>query len=1656
MNPVETIQNFSEGPEKKPFFRFLHSFDDPFQVAHEILELIDTQDEYVAPPDEFFRRPNEELFENWEYPVCARTFHDEDNGWLLCLPPGSNRFSEYRRIMPTVMERQLERNFPRLKAELANRPNLLFPGVFYPDEIEIQNMEMISRHHGRNYVVRADLEVEGDERPHTVVLKPTPMGVEAVITSTFHELNRRMPAELEHTVGPIRVPSIVSMEDRYGILEYIPGQNGVEALPDGINTGTIHTLKTNEYPVDFDLSRKGLLELADEFAKQAVTAFYLRLYDRKPDQFVFNPLENGRYRITHIDFGRSIKKNFAIPWKRYYATQRAPLVFEDHEIPYFEAAASLIFLPHYIPNKLKEEFPPFEGKLRRRIKETFVSLAHFFQKNVEVIEEHFQYLVGEKTQFDPNEVHHLTIRQEDVEEVNKCLLSLDPPPEEIFESIMNLAIHEHRGSTPTISDRSEDDESIYRRLSRPGGDSRKLAPEHNGNIPYAMVPYREGGQVYYDRDRQTLHIHFGRNPERVIEHVRSVYAPRLAEFIEQFPDIKPGVSATVFPDGSSRIRIPPGLVREDVTFPSEAIQQFRQVVSGFAPTHHVQQYIDNFHEWRKQNPEAHFIQEETQKQTIAFANNLEGKEILQSYQLPGEESQSIHHALREVIRYMLSNPDYLADKDPVKSINQLVMSLGQKYELVSPLDPDGRDAEGLPHSFAERVFSLYNNSVPTEYFAEKTPPHVIHVRIMLELSRFFAEKIGLSLQQKTLLLTATALHDLNVLKPEFGQLLSDPNGRLNRPIFEDYLLSHTDLTIEQFKQWEEHIRPIPKNVESEALFDLLQNHHNNRDSKLHQLLHVVDNLAVFSDNTRPGHWNRGYLRLGDLAPHWLEALLNRGTISEKIYQATLNLFEDQDEMHEILDYIDRQSHDFPALYNALQMGSALHHGLDPQNPGLLDELRDRHGAEIVDGIWSRALRSYLPVGEKIRVIRRLDELARLFSESDVDNYAFTNASPRPIQLAVELIRHHLEENRTVILMGIFPRVTKAYRRFLDQHGDRLKSKIEKIVAIAGPRRLQFIRHSYPFEADFQHPFHQIIQTYRKKQGNEDNLCLIPFDRFHRSYAPTIKASQKIRQLEKVSELEELHTPERVETEAQRYRLWKKKQAPFAIDTLENERFRRILLNDFTNREVLYFYRSTIDDRPNVQIALKEVIGALRENPNYLSERSSRYTLHELVRSLSQIHFFGGEQPKAYNVLQTHLQHIGVKDPSPYFKLLDRYGDELNFFKNTLATGLQIMEEIAEPNQKLPMPAMTFALLGYGIIAEEEGLSDYLLSPEDISYNRAIRRRLVSHTVRIAERVMKTEAYKSLPENQQKTVKSLLLNARPALPYALSQSALYLAMYLDYSRVENWERGRRIVTHEDVHSILRPLERMLPRHVSEEVRDRVLQQIRETIQGPGIDRFNQHARPTYSYIYLFNALSLARDLRYGLFPGGHNPFQNVRLLYGVQRTDRLLQGMVYSDLSAPEAVKICRKIRYLASALKRHPYPPTDVHFLNLDRTGSWQLPELEKDEQPMLILSGDLLNCLQFWEEVREKNPEVVDDCYTLIGEEFPVLLKETSLAYTNFLEERIAEFRKQENRVGRHLMIPVQELFRNAPERPEPVVLSYRNLPPGLFINAWLALFDL
>ncbi len=1654
---MEQLRSLPDGPEQQPLLSYLRGFRNPEAVAREVLTLMDLDDPYVAPPDQFYADPGDYRFETWEYYVNARSIHESDEGRLLCLPPGSNRFQTYRDVAPTIINDQIETNFPHLQTELANRPNLLFPGVFYPQEINLLNMEMISLHHGTNYVVRADLDLEGREQPQTVVLKPAPMGVEAIVTSMLDELNRRMPAELRGDVGPIRVPSIVSVGDRYGILEYVSGDNGVELLPDGIQTGSIHRLKANEYPDELDLSRQGLLDLAGEFAKQAAVAYYLRQYDRKPDQMLFHARGNGRYEVTHIDFGRAVKKNFALPWKRYYATDRAPLLFEDHQIPYFEAAACMIFLPHFIPRELAGDVPAYEGVLRDRMEDAFVRLATFFRNNHHVIEQHLQYLVGEKTQFDPKEVENQNIQPEDVEEVSRALRSLEPSPEDVFQTALNLCRRERDGTTPTES--VEPDGDLYRRLARPGGARRRLASTATEPHPYRLLDYKRGGSIEYDRNNQVLTLRSGTQPQTVLDRLEEYYSPQLAEFIRSFGTLPAGVVVKVLPDGRSEVRYPEGGVRKDIQFPEDALREVRQVAGGFAAPAHVREFIEQFHRRRRVEPDADLMEQETERQTIVFDYELEGREILQCYQKTLDTDRS-REAFQEVIDQILSNDDYLADKDPYKSINNLVAGAAHKYGFLRPLgaedEPDGHDLGDL----YGRVFQLYNEELPTEHFPDQPSHHILHARCMLKLGEYYGDRMDITGARRSLLRAAILLHDLNLLDAEFCQLLSEPNGRLDRRILETYLKQHNLLTVENLRQLQDDGRlPLPGSLDNETLRDLLEHHHRpdhltDQNDRLPQILHVVDTLAVFADQTRPAHWNRGYLRFRDLGPQWLHAQRDRDLIDEPVHRIGQELFEDGAE--DMIREIDQEAGLFSVFHNGVELAGSLNQGLDPQNPGLLEELRRRHGATTVDRIWNRVLRSFLPVEDKLRLIRRMDDLAPLFERHELEEYAFINCSPRPVQRAVRLIREHLEEDRLVILVGLFPQVTRTYRRFLDDHGRQSGDRLNRIVVIAGLRRLQFLRHSYPFEAEFTRPFHRIIRQYRQEEGIEHDLCMIPFFEFEKHYAPGEEAPVRIRELEKASELEEFTVPESVREEGVRYRHWKRNQPPFAIDELERERFRRILLSRFTNRDVLHFYNQTIDDRPTVQQALKEGLGALRENPNYLSERRSRYQLHELVRSLSQIHFFGSEEPRAVERIRSLLNREADGDLLPQtLDLLRSYGADLNFFQNTLGLAAEILTRLTEPLD-VDLPALIFTTVASGIFSQDEDIKDYLLSPEDISYNRSVRRRVISHSVPIVEMVQETEAFQSLSPERQKRVTGLLEGAEPPVEYGLVQTALYLAFYIDRSRVENWERGRHIIRRRDILSLLPPLEEMLPRHISEQASRAVIERTEDLVRTEGTGLFNRLSRPSYAYIYLYNALSLASDLRYGLFQGGQNSLQNIRLLFGVERTNLLLEGIYDSDVSVREAVKICRKLRPLAAALRHHPENPDSLTFLNVERPGTWHLALDRETPASHYLLVGDFVNSVKFWRNLKENQPEETDRCYVLVGPDYPLLIKETSLAYTDYLRQQVGTFRSDQQPVGRYMLMPARALLEEAPPPPEPVLLSYRNKPAGLFINAWLTLFDL
>lgn len=1653
------LRNLPEGPEADPLFEYLGEFPDPDSVAGEIVDLIERGDDLVAPAETFMETPSTNLFERWDHPVNAKSIHETDAGRLLCLPPGSNRFSTYRKVMPTVINHQLETNYPRLKNELANRPNLFFQGVFYPDEMTIENMEMISLHHGRNYVVRCDLSLEGVKGTKTIVLKPTSMGVESVLTSLLDELNRRMSPDLLGRIGPIRAPAIVSVDDDYGILEYLPGSNGVEILPRGINTGSIQALRSNEFPDEFDLSSRGLVTLVDEFAKQSALAFYLRFYDRKPDQMMFERSGDGKYRISHLDFGRSLKRNYSLPWKRYYATQRAPLVFEDHEVPYFESAASLIFLPHFIPEHLAEDHPPFEGTVRKRLRKTFVELGHFFEHNAEMIREHLKTLVGSKTQFDDTEVYSQKVTEEDVREIDECLRSFDPSPEDVFESVINLAQLERGGGAPSehAEDRTED--SIYHRGVRSGKASRKLLSKNEGQYPYELADYKQGGQVFYDSEHQTLYIHFGPNPQRVIDFIYWQYSPHLAEFLEDAPSIEPNTEVTVNLNGDSTVRIPPGLVRRDVDFPTEGLNEVRQIARGFAAPRHVRDYLEDYNTWREQNPDASFYARERRKQEVIFEANMDGKEILQWYRQTSDPDSPVSDALTEIIHHLLNDSDYLWDKDPLKSLNDLVVNLGHKHEFIDELGrellPDDPDLKPLYNS----CFRLYNDELPVGFFPDKNPQHLAHNRIMLELIECFIEIVDLTEPEVRLIRTAGILHNLGMLDADFASLLMNPSDRLERPVFSNYLKSHPDFAVEQFRNLRDReVLTPPESVDVDRLTSLLCDHHRywhddvpaGDDRVLHEILHLADTLAVFSDQTRPDHWVRGFLELSELAPRWIDSQAERGRLSDTIQATTDELFSET--FAEQINAIGRDSRQFLELYNALQLAGELENGLSPLNPHMIRELQNRHGRTIIDRIWTRVLETNIPVAEKVRIVRRLDELAPLFVRRAARDYAFVNASPRPIQRNVNQIKQHLDHDRTVILIGFFPRVTKSFKRFLDNHGDAYRDSIENIVAISGDRRLQFIRHSYPYEAEFEEPFHRIIQRYRNDVDPETSLFFIPFREFFEGYSPSRNPASRVRELEKASSVEEHTTPERVQTEAERYQHWCDRQEG-TVDDHENERFRRILYNNFTNRDVLYFYRATLGHSPGVEEALKETIGALRENPNYLSERTSRYSLHELIRSLSQIHFFSDNPPRAYALLEDYLNRMRVNNPEPYRGLLDRLGTDLNFYKNTLATAVRILDLLK--GSSALTPEELYLTLAAGQLGRADPWRDYLLSPEDISYNRTLRNRLLSLESSVTERVKNSESFAGLSEEVTSSVDNML-SAPDQLRFIRIQTALHLAHGIDFSRVENWERGHRRIEPRDLDNFFTPLESLVSPHLD----DSALSQLEDeyqSLKSPNkLETLNALSSATHSFVYLHNSLNLASELRYGLFPGGVNSLDNARELYGTDRVNRILEGLIESDLSVVDSIKFSRKIRYFASAVRKLDQTPDKTLFLNLDRSGTWSLPgSIEGDRNALFVLSGELSNALSFWDRVRNREPRTADRCFCLIGEEYPLLIKETSLSRTEELRRRITQYRAGHDTAGRFLLVPADTILSDISPYSTRESDVYRDDPMSLFMRSWLKLFD-
>ncbi|MFB6346915.1 MAG: hypothetical protein ABEK50_14410, partial [bacterium] len=1203
------------------------------------------------------------------------------------------------------------------------------------------------------------------------------------------------------------------------------------------------------------------------------------------------------------------------------------------------------------------------------------------------------------------------------------------------------------------------EDSIYHRGVRSGKAPRKLVTKNDGDFPYELADYKEGGQVFYDSEHQILYIHFGPTPQTVIDFIYWQYSPHLAEFLESAPQIEPNTEVRVQLNGESRISIPPGFVRHDVTFPEEALNEVRQVARGFAAPQHVRDLLDNYEDWVENHPNASFSARERRKQEIIFSSNLDGKEILQLYRQTADPDSKVTGALTEIIHHLLNDSDYLSDKDPLKSLNDLVVNLGHKHEFISELGEALLPEDESLHPLYKTCFEIYNNELPVGFFPDKNPQHLSHNRILLKLTELFVELVDLGEDQVRLLRAAAVLHNLGMLEKDFASLLMNPNDRLDRPVFDRFLRNHPNLALTQFKTLlSENRISLPQSVDAEKLRKLLTHHHNywtleDLDSELRilqEILHVTDTLAVFSDRTRPDQWLRGYIELSELAPHWISAQSDAGRLSDSVVRATDRLFSD--EYHDEITSIGQESRQFLVLFDALQLAGALEDGLNPQNPHMIRELQTRHNPEIINRIWTRVLESNLPVAEKVRIIRRLDELAPLFISENQQNYAFVNASPQPVQRSVNTIKQHLDNDRKVILIGFFPRVTESFERFFDIHGENYQNSIDDVVAIAGKRRLQFIRHSYPYEAEFEQPFHRIIENFRRTVEPATALCFIPFHHFFSGYSPTEDPASRVRQLEKASSVEEHSTPERVETESERYTLWLQNRDG-SIDDHENERFRRILFNNFTNRDVLYFYRSTLRHAGGVQEALKETIGALRENPNYLSERNSRYNIHELIRSLSQIHFFSDQPPRAYALIRDYLDRLRVSNSKPYLELLDNLGTELNFYKNTLSTAVRVLDLI-KGNESVSEPEL-FLTLAAGYIATSNPWRDYLLSPEDVSYNRTLRRRLLTMDVNISDEILSSRSFSQLDAETAEEVRDLLNNPE-TVTFCRVQAALHIAHGIDYSRVENWERGHRRIERRDLDHFLQPLEELFETLLSSSQCTTLNEELSSLKNQQNLETINSLAHATHSYVYLFNSLNLASELRYGLFPGGVNSLDNARELYGTSVVNKILDGLIESDLSVVDSIKFSRKIHYFASALQKYNGSPGQLYFLNLDRSGTWSLPENQHtSDDSFFVLSGELSNTLSFWEKLQSENPETAKQCFCLIGEEYPLLIKETSLSRTKHLRDNISTLRRDESLAGRYLFVPPDRILGGVTPQPSSVTGQYDCDPMSLYIRSWLSLFD-
>lgn len=1675
---------------------FLLRFDHPRTVFKGVIQLIESGDPLVATAETFLHRRHGHQFENWDYPVTLQSLIEPEEGRLLSLPPGSRRFSRYRQIIPEIVDLQLHRRFPRLLAELANRPNLFFSGVYYPQELEIANMEMISAMHGTFYVVHAELQVSGRIETAAVVLKPTDMALESIVTFSLQFIHRRLSPALRKKIGPIIAPTIVAIDDVYGILDLIPGKNGVEFLPRGIKTGTIQDLRGNEYPSDLDLGREEVLQIAREFAKQAVMAYYLRLYDRKPDQLMIQETDpraragQPRLQFAHIDFGRALKRNYALPWKRHYDPSRPALTFDVFEIPYFEAAAAFIYLPHFIPAKLRGELNPFDGEMRKTIVETFVLLTREIKSSANEILQLFRYLIGRQTQYRPAEVNDICVEPADVEEVYRSLLALDEP-EEIIESILNLAYHEREGTAAIQIEGEDDDRGVYRRALLSGDRVTRLRDKPDGPYPYRLVDYRRLGRVSYDADHKTLTVHFGETPEKVIAHIERNFSRRLAGYIRQFPGDPRGVELEIFSDGAvvARKVSDEGRVgmKRKLHFPQDIMREINEAGSGFAPGAHVLAHVA---EYKKSPASADYIEDEISKHQLIISNDLEGKEILQFVMANEPEGSPLRAAMAEMIEYLLANPDYLSDKDPYESINQLVLSLGRKH--LNRLWPSGGAMieEFLTKEFLEKIDVQV---IPMLLLYEAVDlSHFVHLILTVRFADELGRRANLPADQLKLLQIAAILHDLNVLDPLFREVLMEPSGRLSRPILTAVLDRHDEIAVDQFEKYlAEKKIALPADVPAPTVLRILKNHHQESagpTGRIQQILHLADNIAVFADRTRPDHWNRGFLRLEEIAPRWIDAQLERSMIDREIWEAAQGFFSDP-RNQPLLRRLDRMSAFYPQCYSALQMAAALHLGLNPQHPNPMADLRERHGADRVNMIFGNLMKSGLSVRDKIKVLNRTDSIAPMLKNESVHSFAFINASAQPVQRVVELIVRFVSEGRTVILMGILPRVIKTYERFRGRYSPADgRREWEKVCVIAGERRLQFVTHSYPYEADFRMPFHKIIRTYREVKGLQEPFCLIPFERFIEAYAPTAEPETRVRKLEKASDVEELRGSDRVRAEAERYLKWETSQKNIPFDRRSKERFRRILLGGFTNRDVLLFYEETVHGDVPFKNALREVIGALHENPNYLSDRSVYYSIQELVRSLGQIHFYGDGAPAAAQGMRTFLQDHGLSSCAGLTALLDSLKPQFNFVKHQLSVSLQIAVLLGRMWEKSGGPKLSdedwrivcAGTLLHGSLLDDPALADYALSPEDISSNRALRHHLSGLQISIVSLIEKRPDLSGfLGKEERHRLMRLFDESWPIapelLPFYLVQTGLIFGSFCDFSKVENWKRGKVEILPEDLEFLWEFLSRefqSLHLGAYPDLLTRLGSVMNEFCGKKGPEILNGYAAQTHSYVRLFNALSLAAELRYGLKARGFDLFHHVRTIYGADVGDCLIEGIMEADFPLREKVKFARKLRILAAAHAAEHLPPSHIQFLNTDHPlGVPPVQEVRaaiRDDHrrpagsTLLVPSGDYDRTERMFLNLRLRlNPEefqkVRRKAKFLVGENYPLLIKEKSLQKTDDFHQRISEFRARKRVSSRHIFVPAGELLDlGAPKDGTERKSNGPQGEKGLFaFRAWMRLFE-